>query len=171
MIIEPTERAARSVGPPPVGTKLEGPPLAPVAHIIDRVLRRVENQGASLEHVRQSARIVLRLRRDLGEGDMARRPDELAEFAVCHWSVIDPERVDCHAMNRRLFCIMLVRPHPEGAAGNPDHIGVAHARTINVRISWNICRDIGHRRIPTRPNAPIISSMIATVTVIGRMAL
>src|ERR1700737_3960076 len=41
MIIEPTERTARSVGPPPVGAKLEYPPLAPVAQIIDRMLGRI----------------------------------------------------------------------------------------------------------------------------------
>src|SRR5262249_44552255 len=61
MIIEPAERAARAVGPAPVGAKLERPPLAPVAHIIDRMLRRTENQGAGLEHRRQSAGIVPRI--------------------------------------------------------------------------------------------------------------
>src|SRR5271166_9010 len=102
---------------------------------------------------------------------MAGRPDELAELAVRHRSRINPEGVDRHPMDWRLFRIMLVRPHAEGAAGNPDHIGIARARTINVMVSWSICCDIGHKRIPTRPNAPIISSMIATVAAIGRMAL
>src|SRR5271167_3560347 len=135
MIIEPTKRAARSVGSPPVGSKFECPPLAPVAHIIDRMLRRIENQGAGLEHVRRSAWIVLRIRGDLGEGDMAGRPDELAEFAICNRSAINPEGVDSHPMDRRLFRVMLVRPHAEGAAGNPDHVGIARARTINVMVS------------------------------------
>src|SRR5208282_1860257 len=115
MIIEATERAARSVGSPPVGSKFERPPLAPVAHIIDRM--------------------VLWIRGDLGEGDMAGRPDELAEFAICNRSAINPEGVDSHPMDRRLFRVMLVRPHAEGAAGNPNHFGVARARTINVMVS------------------------------------
>ena len=90
MIIEPADRTARSIGPPPVGAKFECPPLAPVVHI-DRMLRRIENQRARLEHVRQSARIVLRIRRDLGEGDIAGRLHEIAEFAVGNWSPVDPE--------------------------------------------------------------------------------
>src|SRR6516162_2747157 len=127
MVIEPAERAARTVGPPPVGAKLECPPLAPVAQIIDRMLWRAEHQRAGPEHVRQSAWIVLRIRRDFGEGDMAGRPDELAELPVCHRSAIDPEGIDRHVMNRRLFRIMLVRADAEGAAGKPDHIGVGRA--------------------------------------------
>jgi hypothetical protein len=72
------------------------------------MFRRIENQGAGLEHVRQSDRIVLRIRCDLGKGDMAGRPDELAEFAVCHGSAIDPEGIDRHALDQRLLRIMLV---------------------------------------------------------------
>src|SRR5215831_1328504 len=66
MIIEPGERAARSIGSAPVGAKLERPPLAPVTQI-DRMVWRRENQGTGPEHVRQSARVVLRVRGDLGE--------------------------------------------------------------------------------------------------------
>ena len=42
--------------PPPVGAELERPPLAPIAHILDRMLRRTENQGAGPEHIRPRRR-------------------------------------------------------------------------------------------------------------------
>src|SRR4051794_15859353 len=65
----------------------------------------------------------------------------------------------CNVGNWRLFRIMLVRTHAEGAAENPDHIGVAGARAINDVISWKFCCDTGHRKSPTTPSAPIISSV------------
>src|SRR6516162_5018817 len=127
MIVEPAERAARSIGPPPVGAKFERPPLAPIAHVPDGMLWRAEYQRARPQHVGQSARIVLRIRYELGEGDMPGRPDKLAKLAVGHRGAIDPEGADRHPMCRRLFRVMAVRPHAEGAAAKPDHIGLARA--------------------------------------------
>jgi hypothetical protein len=45
-------------------------------------------------------------------------------LAVCDRGAIDPEAVDCPAVDRRLFGVVPVRPHAEGAARDPDHIGV-----------------------------------------------
>jgi hypothetical protein len=45
--------------------------LAPVARI-HRMLRRREHQRPGLEHVRQRAGVILGVRLDLREGDMAR---------------------------------------------------------------------------------------------------
>jgi len=74
---------------------------------------RGKSERARLQHVRKRARIIFRIGRDLGEGDIAGRPNELAKLAVRHRSAINPEAVDGHVMNRRLFRIMLVRPHAE----------------------------------------------------------
>ena len=83
--------------------------------------RRREHQRAGIEHVRQRAGIILRVGRDLGEGHVAGRLDELLELPVGHRRAVDPEAVDRHAMDRRFFRIVLVRSHAERAAGNPDH--------------------------------------------------
>jgi hypothetical protein len=53
-------------------------------------------------------------------------------WPICHLGAIDPEGIDGDAMDRRLLRIMLVRPHPEGAAGDPHHIGVT--RVLRRRI-------------------------------------
>src|SRR5258706_2965227 len=47
MIVKPADRAARSIGPAPVGAELETPPLTPVAQI-DRLLGRSEDQRSGL---------------------------------------------------------------------------------------------------------------------------
>ena len=136
MIMQPADRTARSVGPSPVGTELECPPLVPAVRI-DCMLRWIENQRARLEHVRQSARIIIRIWHDLGEGDIAGRIDEFAELAVCNWNAIDPERVDRHAMNWRLVRIVPVRSHAERTAGNPDHVSAAGELCCRV---WRLLR-------------------------------
>src|SRR5262249_5575066 len=121
MIVESADRAARATGPAPAGAELEIPPLAPVTQV-HGVLRRREDQRAGLEHVRQRAGIIVGVGLDLGEGDVAGRVDEVAELAVRHRRAVNPETVDGGAMDRRLFRIMLVRPHAERTTGYPDHV-------------------------------------------------
>ena len=152
--MQPADRTAWSVGPSPVGTELECPPLVPAVGI-DCMLRWIENQRARLEHVRQSARIIIQIWHDLGEGDIAGRIDEFAELAVCNWNAIDPERVDRHAMNWRLVRIVPVRSHTERTAGNPDHVSAAGELCCRV---WRLlrCNSVKlHRRyvqLAIRPN-------------------
>jgi hypothetical protein len=62
MAVEPTDRAAWAVETAPVGAELEIPPMAPVGRV-DRVLGWRENERGSLEHLRQSTGIVLRVGR------------------------------------------------------------------------------------------------------------
>src|SRR5216683_691286 len=100
MVVEPADVAALAVGPAPVGAEGEAPPLAPVAQV-DRLLRLGEDKTACLQHVRQGAGIVLPIGRDLGEGDVAYRFDELAELGISDRRRIDPEAVDGDAMDRR----------------------------------------------------------------------
>ena len=109
MIVEPSIVASRAVGMPPIGALGECPPLAEVAQI-DRMLGRREHQRARIEHVRQHARIVLRIGRDLGESDVAGRPHEFAELPVRDRLSVHPEAVHGDAMGRRFFRIVPVRP-------------------------------------------------------------
>ena len=71
--------------------------------------------------MRQRAGIILRIGRNLRKGDVAGRLDEFFELPVRDRYAVDEERIDRHGMDRRLFGIMLVRPHPEGTTGNRDH--------------------------------------------------
>ena len=84
---------------------------------------RREHQRPRPEHFRQRARVVLRVGRDLGVGDVARGGHELAEVTVGDWRRVNPEPAHGHAMNRRLLRVMTVRAHAERAAGYPDHAG------------------------------------------------
>ena len=116
----------------PVGALGERPPLAEVAQV-DRMLRRREHQRAGIDHVRQDAGIVLRVGRDLGEGDVTGRVDEFLELPVRHRRAVDPEAVDRDAMNRRFLRIVPVRSHAERAAGDPDH--VLMIRRVETRLA------------------------------------
>ena len=85
--------------------------------------RRGEDKRARLQHVRQRARIVLRVWRDLGDSDIACRLHEPGNSRL----VTGCDRsgtVDRHAMNGRFFRVMPVRTHPEGAARDPFHVGM-----------------------------------------------
>jgi hypothetical protein len=73
--------------------------------------------------MRQCAGIVVRIRPDLREGDVAGRLDESAEGAVGHRRAVDPERVDADAADGCFLGMVLVRPHAERAAGDEDHAG------------------------------------------------
>ena len=79
------------------------------------------------------AGIVLRIGRDLGEGDVPGRADELLELPVRHRSAVDPEAVDRDAMDRRFLRIMPVRAHAERAALDPDHVRRGRCRTAAGR--------------------------------------
>ena len=81
MIVEPVDVALRTIGVTPVGAEFERPPFAPVSQI-DRMLRRREDQRAGLEHVRQRAGIVLRVRRNFRESDVTGRLDELRNWRL-----------------------------------------------------------------------------------------
>ena len=120
MVVNAADRAAGTVGPTPVRAKLERPPFGPVTRI-DLTLGRGKHQRPRLEHVRQGAGVVLRIGRDLGEGDVTRLLDEFSEFAIGDRRAVHPEAVDGDAMNRCLFRIVLLRSHAKRTAGNPDH--------------------------------------------------
>jgi hypothetical protein len=120
--------AFRAVGMPPVGALNEGPPLAPVAQVEGR-LRAHEHQRAGVKHVRERAGIVFRTGRNLGEGFVTGRLHELLELAVCHRGPVEPKAIDRDPMRRGFLGIVMIRTHPERAAGSPDHlVGLAVVR-------------------------------------------
>src|SRR5882724_12757030 len=83
MIVQPTDVASGSVGMPPVRAPGEGPPLAEVPEA-DRMRGGREHQRARIDHVREHSGIILRIRRDLGNGDVPGSPYELPELPVRH---------------------------------------------------------------------------------------
>ena len=141
---------------------------APVAQV-DRMARRREHQRAGVDHVRQRAWIVLRVRRDFGEGDVAGGADERLELPVGHRRAVDPEAIDRDAMDRRLFRVVPVRPHAERAAGDHDH-----ARRTLFCMRGGRCRK--HRHNATLPGqrvsgmVPPLYGAINHVEVMGRHA-
>ena len=74
--------------------------------------------------MRQRARIIVRVRRNLGKGDVVGCLDEFLELPVCHRRSVHPERVNRDAVDRRLLRIVPVRAHAERAAGNEHHVGL-----------------------------------------------
>ena len=74
--------------------------------------------------MRQCAGIVFRIGWNFRQGLVAGGADELLELPVCHRRAVYPETADRDAMSRRLFRIMFVRTHAEGAARNPNHVRV-----------------------------------------------
>ena len=112
------------------------------------MLWRRENQRASLEHMRQRARIVLRIGRCLGERQVARCVDEFAKLTIGHRRPVDPKAAHRDAMSRRLFRIVLVGAHAEGAARNPGHVRmVGLMRLGSVRCKANVAHGFRHRNL------------------------
>src|SRR4051794_25906155 len=132
MVNETGSRTARPIRALPTGAELECPPRAPVAQI-HGMLRRIKYQRAGFQHVREGTRVILRVGRDLRIGNIAGHLDELAEFSVGDRSAIDLESVDVHRVDRRLLGVMLVRPHIENAAGDPDHVDISRYLRAGIR--------------------------------------
>ena len=123
MIVEPIDIALRAVGVTPVRALKEGPPLTPVAQI-DWARRLREDKRPGIEHVRQRARIVLRVRRNLGKGDVAGCFDELLELAIRDRRAVHPEVVHRDAVNRCLLGIVPIRAHVKRTARHVEHTGI-----------------------------------------------
>src|SRR3954447_5136734 len=121
MIVEATDIAVASVGPPPAGPEGECPPLAPVTQIHGR-FGRSEDKRASFEHPRQRIWIILRVRSYLGEGDVASCVDKVAELVIGYRSPVHPKTVHGDAVGGSFFRIMLVRAHPKRTAWYAHHV-------------------------------------------------
>jgi len=74
--------------------------------------------------MRQRARIILRVRGNLGKGDVACCLDEFLELPIRNRCAVHPELVYRDAVDRRLFRIVFVGAHAKGAAGNAHHVRV-----------------------------------------------
>jgi len=120
MIFKAFDIVARAIGMAPVGALEKCPPLAPVAQVY-RMLWRREHQRTCEQHVRERARIILRVGRDLGKRHMAGRANEFLELTIGYRMTVDPEVTSGGAMCRRFLRVMLVGSHAEGAARDLHH--------------------------------------------------
>ena len=105
---------------PPVGPLQEGPPLSPIAQI-DPAGPRYEHQRTGIKHVRQRARIIIGIGRNLRERDVPGRLHEILELPVGDRGAVNQERIHCDSMDRRLLGIMLIRSHAISATRNQNH--------------------------------------------------
>ncbi len=120
-------------------------------------MRRHEHQRAGVEHVRQRARIILRIGRDLREGLVTGRVHESLELAVGHRRAVDPEAVDRHAMGRRFLGIVIGRI-PCGTCrreSGPCHRSGLHPIAFrSVRPRRLAAPPSHHSRLPLRAVVP-----------------
>ena len=84
--------------------------------------RRRENKRAGIEHVGKCASVVLWLGWNFGERSVADGADEFFELPVGDRGAVDPKTADRDPVDRRFFRIMLIRPHAERAAVDPNHV-------------------------------------------------
>ena len=68
--------------------------------------------------------VILGVWRDLSEGDVTGRVNELAELIVGDGRAVHPEAVDPRAMSRSFLATVVVRFHAESTTGNTDRFGV-----------------------------------------------
>jgi hypothetical protein len=107
MIVQTVDVALRPVGMPPIRALQISPPLAEVSQVY-RMIRRRENERASIKHMRQRAGIAFWIGRNFRECLMGGGADEFLELPVCHRRAVDPEAIDGDAMNRRFFRIVFI---------------------------------------------------------------
>ena len=69
---------------------------------------RQEHQRARVDHMREHSGIILRIRRNLGDGDVPVALTNFLELPVCHRIAVHPKAVHRDAMRRGFFRIMLV---------------------------------------------------------------
>ena len=113
----------RAVGPgrvAPIGPGHPAPPLRGVC-CIHRAVGHGENGGAWRGKAWVHAGVMRGVRRGFGKGAIARCAHEIGELRVGYWRLVDPERRDLDAAQRRFFGVELRRAHGERAAGDERH--------------------------------------------------
>ena len=121
MTVATVDGAPGTVRLAPVGVGRPVPPVGDVAPV-DRARGFHEDEGTREQLVRQRARIVRGVGRNLGERAMRRGLHELTEACIGHRFAIDPEPVDRDTVHRTLFGVVHVRSHAIGRARDPDHV-------------------------------------------------
>src|SRR4051794_21363027 len=138
----------------PACAEFEPPPLRPVREV-NRVPGRREDERARLQHVRQCAGIIFRVGCNVGDRCIAGCPDELVKLAVCYERAINPEWADRDVVNRRLFRVVSVGSHTEGAAWNSCHARIK-GRFDHRGISW-----LYRRLVRTQEHSPVQGSSLS----------
>jgi hypothetical protein len=113
------DRAPRPLRAAPAGTGHVVPPVEVVPQV-NAVLRLAEDDGAGHERPRLRVGIVGRVQRTLGDRDIAGLLDEAAETDIGHGVAVHPEALDGGLVGGRFLRVVIVRPHQEGAARDPD---------------------------------------------------
>ncbi len=114
--------AARTEGLAPVGSRHPRPPLPPVAEV-DRSGCRAEHERPGGEVRGCDALVQLRVKRTLGDADMAGLGDEPRELRAGHGVPLDGERANGLLMDRPLVGVEPVGSHREPAARHVDQLG------------------------------------------------
>ncbi len=111
--------ALRAFRPVPARSRHVAPPHHRVQR--HRALGCIEHRRTGDEHRSIRARIIRRVKRSLGDRDIAGRRHEVLELSHGHRVRIDPELLDGHRAHRQLLGIELFRAHRERATRDPDH--------------------------------------------------
>src|SRR5678816_3037495 len=105
MTAETGQRAGWATRVSPLRPADVRPPLVGVPEVNPyRGLR--EHERAGVQHLGQGARIVCRVRLELGEGDVPRRVHEPAKLVVRDREPVDPESTHRHAMRGRFLHVL-----------------------------------------------------------------
>jgi hypothetical protein len=67
-------------------------------------------------------RIVVAVERTLGDGDVARLPDEPPELGRRHRVLVHPKIADLDLLNRSFLRVEVLGAHPEGPAPDQRHL-------------------------------------------------
>ena len=100
---------------------------------VDRPARAREHERAGHEVLRRRAREGGRVERPLGDRHVLALAREASELAVRDLVAVDVEAVDRHLTRGRLLGVVVVRPHAERGAGDPDRL--AHPAKIRLQSS------------------------------------
>src|SRR5215510_3012607 len=121
----------------PVRAGNVSPPVETVSKIY-RPARSAEDNGGRNQHFRRSTRIVFRFCGTFRESDIFSRVDKSAPFVVGDGTLIHPEAIYRHLMDRTFLRVVVFRTHEKGSSGNPNHGGMR-------RSGWRI--DVGKRNV------------------------
>jgi hypothetical protein len=88
---------------------------------VDRSGGLFEDDRPGEEHIGLGVGVLSGVGRLLGSCHVAGVLYESQELEVGHWALVDPEALDRHLADRRLFRVMALRAHDEGAARDRHH--------------------------------------------------
>jgi hypothetical protein len=107
MSLAPGKMASGAFGIFPRRARLIGPPLKKILQT-DAVRRPPKNPRPGNEQVGVHTRVVGRVGRAFGDGDISGFRDEAFELGVCDQMLVYPQAIHCRFVYRTLFGIKIV---------------------------------------------------------------